>query len=161
MEQNLMTTIELETHINAPIERVFDLARSIDLHMDSTGTTGEKVVAGRCAGLIALGETVTWEARHFGVSQQLESEITDYQYPLMFEDTMLRGAFKSLRHVHSFEQTEEGTLMRDAFNYAAPFGPFGTLAEQIFLTRYLRHFLKEKNAHLKAIAESDEWRKYL
>ena len=156
-----MGDILLETHILAPIERVFDLARSIDLHMDSTGTTGEKVVAGRCSGLIGLGETVTWEARHFGVRQQLESEITAYQFPVMFEDTMLKGAFKSLQHVHSFEKTELGTLMRDNFHYEAPFGVCGKLAERVFLTRYLRHFLKEKNAHLKAIAESDDWKKYL
>ena len=97
-----MSTILLETHINAPLERVFDLARSIDLHMDGTKGTDEKVVAGRRSGLIGLGETVTWEARHFGVRQQLKSEITAFKYPIMFEDTMLRGAFKSLRHVHSF-----------------------------------------------------------
>lgn len=156
-----MTIIELETHILAPIERVFDLARCIDLHMDSTGTTGERVVAGRRAGLIGLGETVTWEARHFGVRQQLESEITDYRHPHMFEDSMRKGAFKSLRHVHSFEETEQGTLMRDLFHYEAPFGICGRLAESIFLTRYLQHFLKEKNTHLKEIAESDGWKKYL
>lgn len=34
-----MSTILLETHINAPIERVFDLARSIDLDMDGTKGT--------------------------------------------------------------------------------------------------------------------------
>jgi ligand-binding SRPBCC domain-containing protein len=156
-----MSTILLDTHINAPLERVFDLARSIDLHMDGTKGTDEKVVAGRRSGLIGLGETVTWEARHFGVRQQLKSEITAFKYPIMFEDTMLRGAFKSLRHVHSFEQTEEGTLMRDNFCYEAPCGVFGKLAEQVFLTRYLRRFIKVKNAHLKAIAESDEWGKYL
>lgn len=104
---------------------------------------------------------MTWEARHFGVTQQLESEITAFEYPIMFEDTMLKGAFKSLRHVHAFEQTEQGTLMRDTFNYAAPFGPFGKLAERVFLTRYLRRFIKVKNAHLKAVAESEEWEKYL
>ena len=151
-----MALIELETHISAPIERVFDLARSIDLHMDGAKGTGERVVAGRRSGLIGLAETVTWEARHFGVRQQLQSKITAYQYPLMFEDTMLKGIFKSLRHVHSFEQTEEGTLMLDEFNYEAPFGILGTLAERIFLTRYLRRFLKEKNAHLKTVAESDD-----
>ncbi len=156
-----MSIIRLEIHIAAPIERVFDLARSIDLHMDGAKGTDERVVAGRRSGLIGLGETVTWEARHLGVRQQLESEITAYQHPFMFEDTMLKGVFKSFRHVHSFEQTQAGTLMRDEFYYAAPFGILGELAERIFLTAYLRRFIKEKNAHLKAIAESDAWKKYL
>ena len=34
-----MPLIELETQINAPMERVFDLARSIDAHMKSTEDT--------------------------------------------------------------------------------------------------------------------------
>jgi hypothetical protein len=34
--------IELITIINAPIENVFDSARDIDLHMESTKQTGEK-----------------------------------------------------------------------------------------------------------------------
>ncbi|MEO1857929.1 MAG: SRPBCC family protein, partial [Rubritalea sp.] len=104
-----MASIELETQINAPIERVFDLARSIDLHMDGTKGTHERVVAGRRSGLIGFGETVTWEAKHFGVRQQLESEITAFKHPTMFEDTMLKGAFKSLRHVHLFEEVEQRT----------------------------------------------------
>jgi hypothetical protein len=52
-----MPTIELITPINAPIDRVFDLARSIDLHMESTKQTGEKAIAGRISGLIELDET--------------------------------------------------------------------------------------------------------
>ena len=60
-----MVEIELETRINAPIERVFDLSRSIDAHLDSTSSTGERAIAGTTTGLIGLGETVTWSAVHF------------------------------------------------------------------------------------------------
>ena len=59
-----MPKIELLTEINAPIEKVFDLSRSIDLHMGSTKQTGEKAIAGKTNGLIELGETVTWLAKH-------------------------------------------------------------------------------------------------
>ena len=54
-----MAIIELTTDINAPIGRVFDLARSIDLHMNSTSKTGERAVAGVTSGLIGAGEQVT------------------------------------------------------------------------------------------------------
>jgi hypothetical protein len=40
-----MPVIELSTSISAPVERVFDLARSIDLHTNSTSSTGERAVA--------------------------------------------------------------------------------------------------------------------
>jgi hypothetical protein len=61
-----MSVIELATSIAAPTERVFDLARSIDLHTERTAGTGERAVAGVTSGLIGLGEEVTWRARHFG-----------------------------------------------------------------------------------------------
>jgi hypothetical protein len=62
-----MPRLELSTYINAPVEICFDTARSIDVHMASTAHTGERAIAGRTSGLIELGETVTWRARHFGV----------------------------------------------------------------------------------------------
>jgi len=39
-----MTRIVLLTSIAAPIERCFDLARSVDLHMASTNWSGERAI---------------------------------------------------------------------------------------------------------------------
>lgn len=156
-----MPTIVLETEIAAPIERVFDLARSIDAHVDSTGGTGERAVAGRTSGLIGLGETVTWEARHLGVRQRLTVEVTRCERPDLFEDVLVSGAFKQMHHAHRFAEVDGGTLMTDVFEYVAPLGPLGRLAERLFLTRYMRRFLVERNRVLKDTAESDRWRRYL
>ena len=68
-----MPKINLTTTIDAPIERVFDLARSIDLHKLSTKKTNEEAVNGKTSGLIELGETVTWRAKHFNVYQKLKN----------------------------------------------------------------------------------------
>ena len=70
-----MPVIQLTTSIAAPIERVFDLARSVELHTDSTSSTGERAVAGVTSGLIRFGDEVTWRARHFGVWQSLTVRI--------------------------------------------------------------------------------------
>ena len=58
-----MPVIILTLPIAAPIDVVFDLARSIDLHVQSTAQTNERAVAGRTSGLIGLGEEVTWRRR--------------------------------------------------------------------------------------------------
>ena len=55
-----MPLIELSTVIRAPRERVFDLARSIDAHQDTTGGTEERAVAGVTHWLIGMGDEVTW-----------------------------------------------------------------------------------------------------
>ncbi len=78
-----MPLIELETRIEAPVERVFDLARSIDAHILSVRHTGENAVAGRTSGLIELDESVTWEAMHFGIKQRLTVKTVEDFFPLL------------------------------------------------------------------------------
>ena len=153
-----MPEIRLETPITAPIARCFDLSRSIDLHTISTGHTGERAVAGRTAGLIALGETVTWSAVHFGIRQKLTSRITGYHYPYSFTDEMVRGAFAYIRHDHLFRQEAEQTIMTDVFRFASPLGPLGWIADTLVLTSYLRSLLAQRNNVIKEYAESDKWR---
>jgi ligand-binding SRPBCC domain-containing protein len=154
-------TLHLETLIAAPRERVFDLARSIDVHQATTTATGEKAVEGVTSGLLGPGQQVTWQARHFGVVQRLCVKMTRFDRPAHFQDVMVTGAFRSMKHDHYFEETDGQTIMRDRFQFAAPLGPIGWLAERLFLARYMRRFLEVRNATLKHIAESDDWQKYL
>ena len=156
-----MPRLEIITEIAAPIGRVFDLARSIDAHMASTAGTEESAVAGRVSGLIEAGETVTWEARHFLIRQRMSVKITDCERPHFFRDEMIRGAFASMHHIHRFSLTADGTLMKDEFHFNAPLGWLGRVAEMLFLIRYMRDFLNRRAAALKAMAESEEWRRFL
>ena len=66
-----MPRIILRTEVNAPAERCFNLSRSIDFHQHSTAHTQERAIAGKTTGLIELGETVTWRAKHVGVWLEL------------------------------------------------------------------------------------------
>jgi ligand-binding SRPBCC domain-containing protein len=156
-----MARIELVTHIAAPRERCFDLARSVEVHTRSTSATGERAIAGKMAGLLALGDQVTWRARHLGVWQTLTSRITAFDRPAHFRDSMVRGAFARLDHDHFFAGLDGGTVMRDVFDYRAPLGPLGWLAERLFLTRYLRTFLEARNRDIKLVAESSAWKEFV
>ncbi len=156
-----MPVIHLQTLIDAPRARVFDLARSIDAHQASAKGTGERALAGVTSGLLAQGEEVTWEARHLGVKQRLTSRMTKLTHPQHFQDVMVKGVFKHLCHDHTFEDRAGKTLMTDRFEFRAPLGILGTLAELVFLTSYMRRFLEQRNRTLQQMAESDEWRKYL
>ena len=156
-----MVTIEVEMFIAAPPERVFDLSRSVDLHKRASGDTGEEAVGGRTSGLMELGETVTWRARHFGVWQQLTSRISGYDRPRWFRDEMIHGAFATLEHDHWFDAENGGTRMRDRFVFEAPFGVLGRFAERLFLRSYMTRLLRVRNDALKRVAESEEWREVL
>ena len=137
------------------------MARSIDLHIESTARTGERAVAGVTSGLIGFGEEVTWRARHFGIWQTLSARITAFERPMHFADTMLRGAFRSMEHDHYFESDKNGTKMRDILKFESPFGVLGRIADFLILKRYMMAFLVERNHVIKSVAESDAWRRYL
>jgi ligand-binding SRPBCC domain-containing protein len=157
-----MPRIELRTFIDAPIDRCFDLSRSIDLHKISTQHTGEEAVEGVTSGLIGLGQSVTWRAKHFGIWQQLTTTITDYNRPSFFADEMVKGAFKSFRHEHHFREiSKDQTEMVDYFDYRSPLGMLGKLADKLFLDAYMRKLLMKRNTVIKEIAESDQWVKLL
>jgi len=148
-----MSGIYLETLINADIHRVFDLARDIDLHQKSTSISHEKAIAGRTSGLIEENETVTWRAKHLGIYQTLTTKIISMEKPYQFTDIMLKGAFKSMRHQHRFRDIEGKTVMTDIFEFESPLGIIGKLFNTIYLTRYLKAFLLERNKMIKTIAE--------
>src|SRR5690242_11005121 len=96
------TELNLQTLINAPIERCFDLARSIDFHLQSAESTGERAIAGVTTGLISLGQEVVWRARHFGIWLTMRVRITGYTAPSFFQDSMVEGPFRLFRHDHVF-----------------------------------------------------------
>jgi ligand-binding SRPBCC domain-containing protein len=117
-----MSHIHLETFVHAPAELCFDLARNIDVHNAAAGKARERSVAGVASGMIGLGETVTWEAVHFGVRLRLTSKITAFDRPRMFKDEMQRGASNHWLHTHLFKPKQNGTLMIDDVDFASPFG---------------------------------------
>ena len=159
-----MTTLEEVTLIQAPIARCFDLARSVEVHVLGNVHFGEQVVPlkGNTSGLLGLGDQVTWRARHFGVLQCLTSQITEFDSPHAFQDTMLSGAFAWMQHDHFFLELPSGvTVMRDVFRFAAPILLLGVIAERMVLDRYMRNLLQERNAVVKQVAESNDWQQYL
>ena len=113
--------------------------------------------AGVTSGLIGVAEDVTWRARHFGFWHELTSEITAMDRPKYFQDTMVRGIFRSMKHDHFFRSlSPDETEMRDVFCFAAPLGLLGRLAEIMVLRRYMQTLLRERNAVLREIAESSD-----
>ena len=157
-----MVSVEERIRIAAPVERCFDLARSIEVHLLGTKASGEQAVGGVTTGLLGPGQFVRWRATHLGVRQHLASRITAFERPFRFQDTMFEGAFRSMQHDHFFEAlAPELTEMRDRLVFAAPIPLLGLLAERLFLRRYMAHFLRERNEILKQVAESPGWAEFI
>ncbi len=150
-----MGSVTVITPINAPVERCFDAARDVSLHVRSASFSHERLVEpGRLEGLLEAGDLVCFEGRHFGVRQRFCARIIEMQRPIRFVDEMTRGTFRSMRHVHSFYENGLGTMMRDDVTWVAPLGILGRIADALFLQRHMHWFVETKQRALKEIIES-------
>ena len=159
-----MIRIDETTLVHAPIERCFDLSRSIEVHLLANIHSGEQAVAfgGVTSGLVGPLQEVTWRAKHFGVWQTLTSKTTAMDSPRYFQVTMVRGIFRFMQADHLFRSVKRGiTEMTDRFCIEAPLPVLGPIAEAIFLRRYMLALLRERNTVIKQVAESSDWQRYL
>jgi ligand-binding SRPBCC domain-containing protein len=148
----MTVSFERSTLVRAPIDRVFDLALSIDAHLGSMARHHEQVIAGVTHGRIGLGEDVTWRARHLGIRLTMTSRIVELDRPTFFADEQVRGPFARYRHEHSFRAVKDGSAVVDRVSFAAPFGPLRALAEPI-LRWYVGRLIDQRNVFLARQAE--------
>ncbi|MGB8649024.1 MAG: SRPBCC family protein [Mycobacteriales bacterium] len=149
-----MPELLLTTVIAASPDACFLLSLSVDAHTSSMGRSGERAVAGVRSGVLSLGDSVTWQARHFGVPFRMTSRITAYDQPSRFVDEQVRGPFAVWWHEHRFEEHDGRTVMTDLVRYRSPAGPLGALVDRLALERYMRRLLQTRNAWLKAELEA-------
>jgi ligand-binding SRPBCC domain-containing protein len=150
-----MPRFEIVTHVLAPPDRVFGISLDVGVHTASMAGSSEEAVGGVTAGGLELGESVTWQARHFGIRWRMTSTISAYDRPRYFVDEQVSGPFKRWHHAHHFQSDGRGgTMMSDVVDFAAPFGPLGTAAEILALRRYMPMLIRVRNQHVKQVAET-------
>ncbi|MFI7588556.1 cyclase [Spongisporangium articulatum] len=143
-----MPSIRLTTDVPASPKACFALSLSVDAHTASMRDSGERAVAGVTSGVMELGDTVTWRARHFGVPFTMTSRISAYDAPFRFVDEQVSGPFGHWYHEHLFETSVQGTRMVDVVDFSSPLGMVGRLVDRLFLTRYMTGLLEQRNRWL-------------
>ena len=156
-----MPVIEISTFIKAPIEIVFDLSRSIDLHKVSTKHTNEQAIDGVTSGLINVNQSVTWQANHLYKKRKFTSVISSMTTPVHFCDEMIEGDFVSFKHDHYFIEKDEGIILNDIIKFKTPYKIIGIIFNSLFLTRYLKSLIIKRNECIKLYAESGKWKNIL
>jgi ligand-binding SRPBCC domain-containing protein len=147
--------IEVVCDINAPATTVFDLKLDVDVHAASVAASRETATTSTGRRRLALGDEVTFRARHFGVQWRMTSRITEYDRPGRFVDEQARGPFRALRHEHRFQDLGDGrTRMTDRMTIEVPFGPLGRLVSRALLAPYLKRLLTRRAAHIRHLAET-------
>jgi ligand-binding SRPBCC domain-containing protein len=153
-----MFTISDSIHINAPLDRCFQLSTNIAL---LGRTIGMWPIDGMADGMLKDGDKLVWVGWKFGLPQIHESLISKYERPVFFQDTMGRGRFKRFQYDHSLAEIDGHTLLSDKMRFALPFGSLGKLVARKVMVPYLCRLLRERMLLLKQVAETEEWRRYL
>ncbi len=79
------------------------------------------------------GALIDYSLRLYGLPVNWKTRIEVFEPETRFVDTQLEGPYRYWRHLHEFEDVEQGTRMRDVVNYEIPFGLLGTVARALFV----------------------------
>lgn len=156
-----MPVIHLTTFVAAPIKRVFDLSRSVDLHQHSMRGHKEKPIGEVINGLLSEGGVVTWRAHHLFKKRKLKIKITAFDRPRSFTDEQVEGDFFMMKHQHFFKPCDNGTIMIDIFQFESPHNLLGRIVDKLYLTRYMKTLLEERNKIIRETAEGNRWMDFL
>jgi hypothetical protein len=73
------------------VEPCFQLSLSIDLELEAARAHYLRAVGGVTSGIIRAGQRVRWKTKQFGITISHVSEITGFQEPLFFQESMIKG----------------------------------------------------------------------
>ena len=132
-----MYVLEREVSLPVPRARVFPFfadARNLE-RLTPPSLRFEILTPGEIQ--MGPGAIIDYRLRVSGLPVRWRSVIEIWDPPFRFVDVQVRGPYALWRHVHTFDETPEGTLMRDRVEYALPFGPIGALAHRLIVARQL------------------------
>jgi ligand-binding SRPBCC domain-containing protein len=97
------------------------------------------------------GAEFDYTIRWFGIPLLWRSRIIGYRPTEQFTDIQLVGPYRMWSHLHTFEDSEGGTLMRDTVTYQLPLGPLGGIAYALAVRRQLEDIFRYRALRI------DEW----
>ena len=142
--------------VHAPIERCFDITRSIDAHERSSVLIRGKAVAGQTTGLSELETETTWSASFFGFRFRVRTRVIEMEKPTSFAEEKVNGLPRTFAHQYQFIQEKDYTRIEDTFRIGLPLGFFSEKLLRQRLTQVQEHRLES----IREICEGKEWRDY-
>ena len=145
-------TLEAKQFINIPIEQAWDffsspanLSKITPSHMgfEITSELAEKMHA---------GQIITYRVGLLpGVKSNWVTEITHVDEQKFFVDEQRYGPYSMWHHEHRLTPIEGGTMMDDIISYKPPFGPLGSLANELFIKRQLHQIFAYRRMAIRKL----------
>jgi ligand-binding SRPBCC domain-containing protein len=156
-----MVTIRTVTWVDAPVERCFRLAISVDFQLASSRYKDVEAITSGQSNSLEQGDTVTWRGRMFGLGRT-HTHYVEVVRPFSYiHETMVDGSFMFYEQERHFAAMDDGTRMRNEVRFSVGWGPLGRQIEKTLLKRRVAALLKWRNEALKEAAESEVWKRFV
>ena len=143
-----------ETFIRASPERVFAFHQLPDA-FERLIPPWESIKVIQKADISKIGSRTIIDTKILGpIKKRLIAEHTAYDPPRMFEDTQIKGPFRSWRHRHIVEPHPDGAILRDEVEFEPPLAIFGPLAAPLAITPRLEKMFAYRHEVTKRWCES-------
>ena len=104
--------------------------------------------------VMRAGTIIDYQIRTWGIPMRWRTEITEWNPPIEFVDTQLRGPYAEWVHRHRFIALTAGTtLMEDHVRFRLPFGRIGAVTGLV-VRRQLRRIFAYRNETVTTLLES-------
>lgn len=90
------------------------------------------------------GALIDYTVNTFGLTVRWTTLIAEFIAPERFVDVQIKGPYSFWHHAHEFHEADSGTRLVDHVTYALPFGPLGTLAHTLFVSRQLDRIFQHR-----------------
>jgi ligand-binding SRPBCC domain-containing protein len=141
-------TLEREQIIQRELEEVFDFF-SQPKNLESITPSWLNFRLLNCSTpTIGEGTTIDYRLRVHGIPIRWRSLIGSWNPPFEFVDEQLIGPYRSWVHHHTFEETEQGVLVRDQVDYSI-LG--GALVDRLFVRRDLARIFDHRQERLSGL----------
>jgi uncharacterized protein YndB with AHSA1/START domain len=139
-------------HIDAPIERVWEIAHDCDRLIEwQTGATEVRGCEGR---FDQVGMTYTFVYKAMGRTLDVRFETTKVARPKLLEAKLTAPGGGTGTSSLQLEPADGGTDMTYTFDYDLPGGFVGDLADKLFMERAIERDIRHSNENFKALCEA-------
>lgn len=139
--------------VRQPIERVWDFFS--DPHNLAAITPPYmkfRVTSDSVANRIYPGQIITYKVSPLlNIPLFWMTEITQVQHLKMFIDEQRSGPYSIWHHQHHFEAQGSDTLMTDIVHYKLPFGPLGSIAHSLFVSKQLEEIFEYRKQQVETL----------
>ena len=101
------------------------------------------------------GTRIEYRLQLFGVPFRWKTLISRWEPPFAFVDEQTSGPYRKWHHLHTFEETDGGTLMTDRVTYRLPLEPFSELAHPLIRIQLRRIFGYRRAALARIFGEAE------